>query len=173
MDGSAALDAFLSEQVTPFLHERGFGRSGQRYRAARGRNAILVRFQRRLTMFTADLGVSSATLIEEFGRTPPEHWTIRLGPPILGYDKWWDLEDGAPVLAEGFLPTLGRGLDMIEPLATDEGMRDALLRLAIEDRRGLSPIMAQWCVVLIRRVGPGDWVDAKAESEATDAGTEP
>ena len=158
MAGSAALDAFLSEQVTPFLHQRGFRRSGQRYRAARGRNEIVVRFQRRLTTFTADLGVRSASLREEFGTTPPEHWTIRLGPPILGYDKWWDLENGTTVLAEDFLPTLGRGLDMIESLATDEGLRDALLRLAMGDRRGLPPIMGQWAIALVREVGPGGFV---------------
>lgn len=166
LDGKVALDAFLSEQVTPFVREHGFRRSGQRYRAARGQNVIFVRFQRRLTTFTADLGVVSATLLEEFGSTPPEHWTIRLGPPILGYDKWWDLEDGAAAVSRDFLPTLGRGLDFIEPLASDEGLRDTLLRLAIEDQRGLPPIMERWCVALIRKVGPGDWANAKAEMEA-------
>lgn len=171
VDSRSALEALLSERVTPFLRDRGFQRSGQPHQAARGRNAIVVRFQRRLNTFTADLAVVSATLIEAFGRTPPEHWTIRLGPPILGYDKWWDLEDGTTVLAEDFLPTLGRGLDMVEPLATDEGLRDALLRLAMEDRRGLSPIMEQWCEALIRRVGPGNWASLKADTTAIDAGT--
>ncbi len=110
-----------------------------------------------MTRFTADLTVISAHLIEVFGAIPPEHWSIRLGPPIVGYDKWWDLEEGGLAVSRDLLPTLGRGIDYIEPIARDEGLRDALLRLAMEDRRGLPPIMEQWCTSLIRKVGPGGW----------------
>jgi hypothetical protein len=108
-------------------------------------------------MFTADLVIISAFLIDEFGSTPPEHWNARLGPFVVGYDKWWDLEVGSRAIGEDFLPVLGHGIEQIEAMATDEGLRDALLRLAMEDRRGLSPTMQEWTAALIREVGPGAW----------------
>jgi hypothetical protein len=159
VDGNAALDAFLSDEVTPYLRTRGFRRSGQQYRAGRAHSQVDIRFHRRRALFTVDLVVVSAFLIEEFGNIPPEHWAIRLGPSILGYDKWWDLEAGTRAIAEEFLVTLGRGIDSVEPITTDEGLRDAFLRLALEDHRGMAPIMEEWATALIRRVGPGAWGD--------------
>ncbi len=88
---------------------------------------------------------------------PPEHWRVRLGPVTLGYDKWWDLAEGFDAVANDFGAALDRGLDHLEPMSTDEGLRDAVLRLALEDPRPLPPIMQSWVVALVRAVGPGDW----------------
>jgi len=88
---------------------------------------------------------------------PPEHWSARLGPVAVGYDKWWDLAEGGDAISEDFLAALVRGLEQLEPIATDEGLRDAILRLAIGDPRPLPPIMQSWAFALIRAVGPGAW----------------
>lgn len=157
MDRKAGLGAFLSEHVTPYLLDRGFHRSGYRYQARRGQNLFVIRFQRRGRFFTADLVVVSALLIEAFGSMPPEHWTVRLGEPTVGYDKWWDLEEGSRAVSEDFLPTLGDGIDHMEPFVSDEGLRDALLRELLADPRGLPPMLEEWCIALIRKVGAGDW----------------
>jgi hypothetical protein len=157
MEDRAAFDAFLSTTVAPDLAARGFRRRGHRFEAARGPNGIVVVFRRRGSFFTCDLAVVSAWLIAEFGSMPPEHWRVRLGPVAVGYDKWWDLANGGNSIAGDFLAALGRGLDGLEPIATDEGLRDAILRLALDDPRPLSPIMQSWAVALIRAVGPGAW----------------
>lgn len=157
MDDRAAFDAFLKSSVARHLTARGFRRRRQRFVAARGSNEIAVAFQRRGSSFTCDLTVASALLLAEFGPMPPVHWVIRLGPVAVGYDKWWDLADGADAIADDFRGTLGRGLDQLEPISTDDGLRDAILRLVIDDPRPLPPIMRSWAFALIRAVGPGAW----------------
>lgn len=157
MDDRVACDAFLKTSVAPSLTIRGFRRRGQRFVAARRSNELVVAFQRRGTFFTCDLAVVSALLRAEFGSMPPEHWRVRLGPVTLGYDKWWDLAEGFDAVANDFGAALDRGLDHLEPMSTDEGLRDAVLRLALEDPRPLPPIMQSWVVALVRAVGPGDW----------------
>jgi hypothetical protein len=151
------MTSFLNGQVTPFLVERGFHRRGQRYWASRGANSLFIRFQHRGDFFTCDLGVVSALLLAECGAMPPEHWAIRLGPVAVGWDKWWDIADGDEVVAATFLPALARGLDHIEPFATDDGLRDAILHLATTDPRGLAPIEADWLVALGGVVGVPAW----------------
>jgi len=158
MDERSRFDGFLAQRATPYLAQHGFRRSGQRYRAARGRNTVVIRFQRRRAFFTCDLAVASAVLIDEFGDAPPEHWAIRLGSAVLGYDKWWDLAGDSAATADDFLATLGRGVDLIEPIATDEGLRDAILGNVMRDgARGVPPIWEAWAITLIRHVGPGQW----------------
>jgi hypothetical protein len=159
MDDRVAFEAFLRAGVAPDLAGRGFQRRSQRFVAARGSNQIIVAFQRRGSFVTCDLAVVSALLLAEFGRMPPEHWRVRLGPVAAGYDKWWDLADGVDVIADDFLAALSRGLDHIDPMSTDEGLRDAILRLAMDDPRPLPPFMQSWAVALIRAVGPGEWTN--------------
>src|ERR671922_2026874 len=84
MDPKLQLERFLAHWVTPFLAERGFRRSGQRYVAARGANALVVRFERRVERFTCDLVVSSATLREAFPEEDDQHWSVRVGPIAVG-----------------------------------------------------------------------------------------
>jgi hypothetical protein len=151
------MSGFLAGEVTPFLHERGFRRRGQWYWAARGENSIFVRFQRLGDFFTCDIGVVSALLLAKCGPFPPEHWTIRLGPISVGYDKWWDLTEGDAAVAADFLPALVRGIDHVEPFTTDEGLRDEILHRATTDRRGIAPIKAEWLVVLAKDVGVPEW----------------
>ena len=160
MDDRVAFDTFMETSVTPDLKARGFRRRGQRFVAARGPNEILVAFQRRGTFFTCDLAVVCALLRAEFGSMPPEHWRVRLGPMTAGYDKWWNLAEGIDVVGNDFRDALNRGLDHLEPMSTDEGLRDAILRQALDDPRPLPPIMASWVVALVRAVGPGDWAKA-------------
>jgi hypothetical protein len=159
MDDRVAFDAFLKASVAPELAVRGFRRRGQRFVAARGSNELVVAFPRRGTFFTCDLAVVSALLRAEFGSMPPEHWRVRLGPVTLGYDKWWNLAEGIDAVADDFRAALGRGLDHLEPMSTDEGLRDAILRQALDDPRPLPPIMQSWVVALVRAVGPGDWAN--------------
>lgn len=128
--------------------------------AARGSNEIALAFQRRGSFFTCDLAVVSALLRAEFGSMPAEHWRVRLGPVAVGYDKWWDLAEGVDALAGDFLAALSRGLDHLEPISPDEGLRDAILRLAMDDPRPLPPIMQAWALALIGVVGPGEWAGA-------------
>ena len=159
MDDRVAFDAFLKTRVAPNLTVRGFRRRGQRFVAVRGSNEILVAFQRRGTLFTGDLAVVCALLRAEFGSMPPVHWRVRLGPVAVGYDKWWDLAEGIDAVADDFGAALDRGLDHIEPISTDEGLRDAILRLALDDPRPLPPSMQSRVVTLVRTVGPGDWAN--------------
>jgi hypothetical protein len=107
--------------------------------------------------FTCDLGVVSALLREVYGPEPDEHWSIRLGHIVVGYDKWWDLTVGKDTLAADFLPALSRGLEYLEPLATDEGLRDRWLHDAATQPYGISPIEADWLVALARLLGTPDW----------------
>ena len=158
MDAKAEMEAFLAHRVSPFVRERGFHRRGQRYAAARGDNSIFVHFQRRAGFFTCDLGIVSALLLAALGPFPPEHWRQRLGAMALEYDRWWDLEDGQEVVAAEFLPALGRGLDRVEPLATDEGLRDELLREVMLDPRPPPPAVTELVLPLIRALGPPAWV---------------
>lgn len=155
MDDRVAFDAFLKSSVAPNLAVRGFRRRGQRFVAARGTNEFVVASQRHGTLFTCDLAVVNAMLRAEFGSIPPEHWRVRLGPVAVGYDKWWDLADGIDAVADDFGAALDRGLDHLEPISTDEGLRDAILRLALDDPRPLPPIMQSWVVALVRAVGAG------------------
>jgi hypothetical protein len=83
-----------------------------------------------------------------------------VGPIAVGYDKWWSLDDPDGDVVPDLLAALERGLEHVEPIATDEGLRDALLRLALSDPRGLPPVMEAWTGALIRRVGPGGWAKA-------------
>jgi hypothetical protein len=148
------LTAFLNEWITPYMREQGFSRRGQKYTAKRGANSVIVRFQHRSDFFTCDLTAVSALLIET--RTelePPEHWTVRLGPIAVGYDKWWDIEADEAAVAADFLASLGMGLAHILPISTDEGLRDALLRSAETYRRGLVPLRARWLTALVASVG--------------------
>jgi hypothetical protein len=151
------MTAFLNRWVTPFLREQGFSRRGQKYTAKRGANSVVVRFQHRGDFFTCDLAVVSALLIGTMTEwEPPEHWTVRLGPIAVGYDKWWDLEDGEKAVAADFLRALEKGLQHIVPISTDEGLRDALLWLDETDRRGLIRMHARWLITLVGSVGlPG------------------
>jgi len=151
------MEAFLRQRVSPFVRERGFQRRGQRYLAARGDNSIFVSFQRRAGFFTCDLGVVSAMLLAELGPFPPEHWRQRLGALALDYDRWWDLEDGQEAVAAEFLPALGLGLDRVESLATDEGLRDELLREVMLDPRPPPPGVTELVLPLIRALGPPAW----------------
>jgi hypothetical protein len=155
MDDRAAFDAFLSTTVAPDLAARGFRRRGQRFVATRGSNQIAAVFQRRGSFFTCDLAVVSALLLAEFGPIPAEHWRVRLGPVAVGYDKWRDLADGADAIADDFLAALGLGLDHLEPISTDDGLHDAILRSALDDPRPLPLIMESWAVALVRVLGPG------------------
>lgn len=136
----ARLRSFLAVWVKPFLAEKGFHRSGQTYRAMRGRNTLVIRFQTRYGMFTCDVGVISAVLAA--GRPhfePIEHWAIRLGPVAVGYDKWWDLGEPPELLAADFLAALSKGLDAAERFSTDEGLLEEILRDAAKDPRGVRP----------------------------------
>jgi hypothetical protein len=151
------MTGFLNSRVSPFVGARGFHRRGQRYWAARGDNSLFIRFQHRGDFFTCDLGAVSELLLAECGAMPPEHWAIRLGPVAVGWDKWWDIADGDEVVAADFLPALARGLDHVEPFATDDGLRDALLRLATTDPRGISPMEADWLVALGGAAGVPAW----------------
>ncbi len=87
---------------------------------------------------------------------------MRLGPVSEGFDKWWDLTAIDDALVADFLAALARGLAHIEPIASDEGLRDAVLRNAMEDPRGLPPIMEAWAVTLVRATGPGPWAPPMA-----------
>lgn len=151
------MTTFLNGWVTPVLREQGFSRRGQKYAAKRGANSVIVHFQRRGDFFTCDLTVVSALLIETMTEwEPPEHWTVRLGPIAVGYDKWWDLEDGEEAVATDFLRALEKGLKHILPISSDGGLRDALLRLERTDGRGLIPMHARWLTTLVGSVGlPG------------------
>jgi hypothetical protein len=141
MDSNVArFRAFLSEWISPTLRDRGFKPSGQRFRAQRGPNAIVVVFQRRAEFFTCDLGVVSDYLARtEAGKGPPEHYRLRLGPIAVGYDRWWDLGEEPHALAGDFLAAFTKGLDYVEGLSSDEGLRDAILRDAARDPNGLRP----------------------------------
>lgn len=119
-----------------------------RYAAPRGRNEVVVHFQRRDDLFTCDLGATLAVLKTVRRWSPPEHWRIRLGPPVLGYDRWWALTDDVPAVAAEFLPVLTLGLEHIEPLATEEGLRARLLADAA--REPLRPVEADYLEALDR-----------------------
>lgn len=118
---------------------------------------MFVRFQRLGDLFTCDVGVVSALLLAECGPFPPEHWAIRLGPIAVGHDKWWDLTDGDVAIAADFLPALARGLNHVAPFATDEGLRDELLKDVTMDGRGLAPIEAEWLTAFNKTIGVPDW----------------
>jgi hypothetical protein len=148
---------FLANLVTPFLQERGYHRRGQQYLARRGPNSTFIRFQRREGWFTCDLGVISALLLTECGLYPSEHLTVRLGPLMFGYDKWWNLADGDEAIAADFIPALSNGLDYVEPFATDEGLRDEFLKDATIDSRGIAPITAAWLTAFSRTIGVPAW----------------
>lgn len=159
MDAKSAMNAFLIQRVSPFLRDRGFHRrGGNRYEATRDPNTVFVRFQRVGDLFTCDIGVISEFLRREFESFPEDHWTIRLGPVAVGYDRWWDLSEDADEVAADFLPALARGLEHIESIATDEGLRDAFLRLVMSDPRPLAPIHEAWVMALIRSLGAPAWV---------------
>lgn len=160
VDDRTAFAEFLSTSVAPDLAARDFRRRGQRFVAPRGSNQIAVVFQRRGSFFTCDLAVVSALLLAEFGSMPAEHWRVRLGPVAVGYDKWWDLAEGVDTIADDFLAALGCGLEQVEPISTDDGLRDAILRSALDDPRPLPPVMQSWAVALVRAAGPGGWVGA-------------
>ena len=139
------------------MRDQGFSRRGREYTAKRGANSVIVHFQHRGDYFTCDLTVVSALLIETMTEwEPPEHWTVRLGPIAVGYDKWWDLEDGEEAVAADFLRALDTGLHHILPISSDVGLRDALLGLDKTDGRGLIPMHARWLTTLVGSVGlPG------------------
>jgi hypothetical protein len=145
LDAKSVFTAFLAAHVTPFLADRGFHRSGQVYRALRGRNQVLIHFQRRGDFFTCDLGVANA-VIRAAGFVDPEQFRTRLGPIAVRYDKWWDIQQDLTTLGADFLAALALGLDYIEPLATDEGLRAQLLADAALDR--LLPFEAGWLLAL-------------------------
>jgi hypothetical protein len=150
--------AFLLEWVSPFLRDRGFRRRGQQYWAKQGENSIFIRFEHRGDFFTCDVGVVSALLIATMTEwEPPEHWTVRLGPVALGYDKWWDLAEDDAAVAADFLPALEKGIEHITPMSSDAGLRDALLRDATTDRRGMIPMYQRWLIVLVGAEGLPDW----------------
>jgi hypothetical protein len=150
----ARLRTFLSDRISPALRERGFRMNGQRFRAERGANAVVISFQRRADFFTCDLGVVSGYLAKTATRLePPEHYGVRLGPIAVGYDKWWDLDEAPESLAKDFLAALAKGLDYIEGLSSDEGLRDAILRDAARDPRGLRPFEVSMLARLEASVG--------------------
>jgi hypothetical protein len=153
----ARLRTFLSGQVSPALRERGFRMNGQRFRAERGANALVIAFLRRADFFTCDLGVVSGYLTDTAtGWEPPEHYQLRLGPIAVGYDKWWELGEAPEELAEDFLPALAKGLDYIEGISSDEGLRDAILRDAARDPRGLRPFDVSMLARLTASISPRD-----------------
>jgi hypothetical protein len=134
----ARFGAFLRDEVAGFLRPRGFSRQGQRFRAQRGANALTIAFQRRFDLFTCDLGVISARLTKP-GFEPREHYAIRLGPIAMGYDKWWGLAQAPETLAAEFLSALDKGLDYLESIGTDDGLRAAILRDIARDPNGPRP----------------------------------
>ena len=150
---SRAFAAILSGVVTPFLTARGFRRSGQRYTAARGPNRVVIGFERRGDFFTCDLMTVNATLRAAGFMSPREHWRIRLGPIAVGWDKWWSSADDPAVVADDFLAALARGLDHIEPLATDDGIRARLRADETADPGSLVPIERAWLAALDRGAG--------------------
>lgn len=138
--GSVRLRRFVAEWVKPFLVERGFHRSGQTYRAMRGSNTLVVRFQTRYGLFTCEIGVISAVLAAAKPHFEPiEHWAIRLGPVAVGYDKWWDLDEKPESLAADFLAAFSKGLDYAERFSSDEGLLEEILRIAATDPYGIRP----------------------------------
>lgn len=151
------LSTFLASQVSPFLRDHGFRRRGQQYWSARGPNSLIIHFQQHGESFTCDIRVVSALLLAEYGPYPAEHWIIRLGPMIEGYDKWWSLEEDASVVAADLLPTLALGIEHVEVLVTDEGLRDSFLRGATTGALGLAPVEAEWLATLTRHLGVPDW----------------
>jgi hypothetical protein len=153
----ARLRTFLKNRVSPAIRDRGFRMNGQRFRADRDANAIVLAFQRRGDFFTCDLGVVSGYLAETAsGREPPEHYRLRLGPIAVGFDKWWDLDEAPETLASDFLSALAKGLDYVEPLCSDEGLRDAILRDAARDPSGLRPYEVSMVARLESSVGSRD-----------------
>ena len=156
---STSLRTFLRDWVNPFLSARGFRGRGQVFKGQRGENSIVIRFQTRSGYFTCDLAATSGLL----ARTttdwePPEHWTIRLGPIVFGYDKWWDLANPAAA-ADDLLPSLAEGIEYMEPLSSDTGLRDAMLRAAADDPRGEAPIHVNQIVRLVQALGLPTWAN--------------
>jgi hypothetical protein len=153
----ARLRTFLSKRVSPALRERGFRVNGQRFRAERGANAIVIAFQRRAASFTCDLGVVSGSLATTATEwEPPEHYRLRLGPISVGYDKWWDLDEAPDTLATDFLAALAKGLDYVDGISSDEGLRDAILRDAARDPSGLRPYEVSLLARLEASIGSRD-----------------
>ena len=167
MDAKTGLQSFLERSATPFLRLRGFHRHGQRYTAARGDNTIFVQFQRRATFFTCDLAVVSALLVRELGPTPPEHWRTRLGPVTTGYDRWWDLADEPDAVARDFLGALATGLERLEGLATDVGLRDELLADVMREPGIGSAVSSELALPLIRVLGLPGWAAEMASGAST------
>ncbi len=153
MDETAAtMSHFLSEVVAPHLRPAGFIRNGMRFEAERGSNKLYVHFQRRDELFTCDLGVVSGRLLEVDEWAAPDHLRLRLGPVAEGFDRWWDLSDRRENLAAEFLSALDRGLATIEPLTSDEALRDRWLAEA--KKRDLTDAECDWLARLIAVLGP-------------------
>lgn len=136
----ARFRAFLRDEVAPYLRPRGFRGSGHRFRAERGSNALTIAFQRRVELFTCDLGVINARIAAtKPGFAPVEHYAISLGPVAVGYDKWWNLAGDQETLASDFLSALGKGLEYAESFSTNDGLRAAVLRDIARDPSGPRP----------------------------------
>jgi hypothetical protein len=167
MDPKPDLVSFQERSATPFLVQRGFERHGLRYSAARGENTIFVQFQRRASFFTCDLGVVSALLLRELGPTPPEHWRARLGPMTVGYDRWWDLADEPDGIARDFLGALATGIERVEAIATDVGLRDELLLDVMREPGIGSAVSSKLALPLIRVLGLPGWATEMASGAST------
>jgi len=152
------LDKMLDSVVVPMLKKRGFRRRGRTFVAPRPPNLLAVRILRNGPLFTADVAVLSRYLIEQLGEDETGHWVIRVGETAYGYDKWWDIHNDLDAAGATFAAALDSSLNAAEPLATDEGLRDALISSILTSPGPPSGPEEEMATALIRKLGPPDWL---------------
>ena len=188
--GVVAFGAMLRDHVSPWLRERGFMRSGNRFVKWHGKNCQVVKFltdnrgSGGVSLFTLYLGIFSTRLwyLDNGYRSPPKvpdqpqcHWGGLLERFFPRYrDQWFAIssEEQVHQLAQEILKLLeGEVLPLLLPVATDEGLRDYWLTGRAPGAGNIQRLMYLTC--LCYEIGPRDKASAFFHDLQIDAGGTP